>query len=186
MIILNNKWTKGKVCFDMKYFDPRILRAEGILPLPVCLSEETGTELALFYIDHSPYIYELERMRPFNMDLKSGLGKTSHGPILFHLFSFYTENSAQPVLLVDTYANPLNHQHISTWRDLSRQSHWHLFLVNGQGEQVGFFEFPNTFDLGQTLDLVSEACRNTTECNFIAAKEDFCNRYTVEELDELN
>ncbi len=163
-----------------------ILRSEGILPLPVCLSERTGTEVVLLYIDHSPYIYELARILPFNMFLKSGLGRTSRGPVLFHLFRFYAEDPTQPVLLVDAYANPFNPQHMTTWRGLSRQSHWHIFLVDSRSDQAGFFEFPNNFNLGQTLDTVTEVCRNMQEGDFTAAKEEFISKYTVDDLDEMN
>lgn len=182
MITLNNKWTEGKAKFNLKCVDWRILRSEGIIPIQGCLSEKIGLEVVILYLDHTPFIYELERIRPFNMYLKSGLGRTTHGPIMFHLFQFFAESPKNPVLLVDAYANPFNAQHMTTWRDLSRQSHWHLFLVDSRAEQAGFFEFTNTFDLDRTLDTINNVCQGMKESDFTAAKNEFCSKYTIDDL----
>jgi len=182
----NNKWTGGDVNFDFRSMDPRILQADGIMPMPVRLSPKTGAEVILLYIDHTPFVYELARIRPFNMYLKSGLAETAHGPILFHLFRFCAQDPETPILLVDAYANPHNTQHMTLWRSLSQQSHWHLFLVDSQAEQAGFFEFTNTFNLAQPLAAASGACTGTTGRNFLAAKAEFCDTHTVEDLDEMS
>lgn len=185
MSMLQNKWTEGGARFDLTQVDQRILRAEGILPISVCLSEAVGSEIVLLYLDHTSFIYDLARMCPFNMYLKSGLARTSFGPILFHLFRFCRDNPQEPVLLVDAYINPFNPHQITTWRDLSRQSHWHVFLIDSKGEHVGFFEFANTFNLGHTLDIMGQVCRVMKEGDFIAAKEEFCTKYTVNDLDAM-
>lgn len=182
----SNKWTGGDVNFDFKSMDPRILRADGIMPIPVRLSPKTSAEVVLLYIDHTPFVYELARIRPFNMYLKSGMAKTAHGPILFHLFRFCAQDPGTPILLVDAYANPYNTQQMTVWRALSQQSHWHLFLVDSQAEQVGFFEFSNTFNLEQSLAAASDACKGMIEGNFLAAKAEFYDKYTVDDLDEMS
>ncbi|MBM4147298.1 MAG: hypothetical protein FJ240_13670 [Nitrospira sp.] len=188
MFLLNNKWNEGKAQFDFSQIDTGILSLDGIFTLPVMLSPKIGYEVVIVLIDHTSFIYELAQMKPFNMFLKSGLGNTSCGPILFNLFIFIDKDSPltvrpdQAELLVDIYANPCDTQSIKIWHDLASQSHWHLFLVDGQAKQIEFFEFKNTFNLDKTLSQVMKACKGMTQTNFMNAKQEFMNKYEVEDL----
>ena len=153
MATLNNKWTGGKQHFVLPPLPVEFQAAEGIAPWNLVLDTKVGSETVLLLFDRTPFVGELAKVRPFNLRLKSGLVRTSHGPVLFLLF--YIPDPKRPntvVSAIDAHVNPLDSQHVLMWRDLARQSHWHLILVGANDELVDLFEFENTFGLGQTLD----------------------------------
>ena len=154
--LLDNKWNHGKVRFDFSKIAPALLARDGIVPLQVVLDASIGSELALLLIDHTPFVHKLAKAKPFHLRLKSGVVNTDHGPILFHLFYVPdpTDPAAPPLAMFDVHANPFDSGHMAMWRDLSRQTHWHVFLVGPGNVQVDFYEFANTFALGETLDMV--------------------------------
>jgi hypothetical protein len=81
---------------------------------------------------------------------------------------------------VDAHLNPFNSQHLITWRDLARQSHWHFVLV-GENDRL-VVEFRNTFNVGQTLDQIESLSLSMAEGDFDQAKVEFAATYTVEHL----
>jgi hypothetical protein len=83
---------------------------------------------------------------------------------------------------IDCHVNPLDPQHMSLWRSLARQSHWHLILIGATGELVDLFEFPNTYGLAQGISQVDTTCQNMPHGNFDLAKEEFCTKYTIIDL----
>ena len=83
---------------------------------------------------------------------------------------------------VDAHINPFNPLHLIPWRDLARQSHWHLILVDANDKLVDLFEFPNTFDIGQTLDQISSLPSSMAAGDFDQAKVEFAATYSVEHL----
>lgn len=180
---LKNKWSNGLANFDFSQIDRQILSYEGIMPIPSVIDPLVGSEMVLLLIDHTPFIYELAKTRPFRLLLKTGLVKTSHGPVMFLLFTIPNPLPGQPPLLhIDAHANPFDIQHMTVWRDLSRQSHWHLFLVDAKQAQAGFFELENTYNLDATLSKVMKVCQGMPQGNFWLAKAEFCEKYSLEDL----
>ena len=74
---------------------------------------------------------------------------------------------------------------LSKFYDLLRQSHWHLFLINKDNEQVEFFEFENTFLLYEALQTAEEACEGMKSIDFRKAQEEFMSKYPLENLYNL-
>ena len=183
--VVKNKWRHGKANFDLSQVDPRLLAGDGIIPIPAVLDPSVGQEIILLLIDHTPFIHQLARVNPFNLQLKPGCAKTTHGPIMFFLFTVPNPVNGQPFVQIDSHANPFEEQHVRTWRTLANQSHWHLFLVDASHEQVGFYEFPNTYDLNSSLDLFQKSCRGMPHDDFNAAKREFSRKYTLEQLSEM-
>lgn len=181
--LVSNKWRRGNAHFDLSQLPNSILQAEGIIPVPAVLDPRIGSEVTLLVIDPTPFIYELAEVKPFNLVLKSGLLNTSYGPVLFHLFIIpKPEQSGEAFAVHEAYANPFETQHAVLWRDLSRQSHWHLFLIDANAEQIQFFEFENCYSLDKTLAQVEQACRGMQQSDFMAAKREVFQRYAVEDL----
>lgn len=182
---LNNKLS-GTKTFG---FDPSILQrhpGEGILPMSLAVEDRIGTETALILLDRTPFIYELAKVRPFNLMLKSGVVRTSHGPVAFFLFWFPDPRQPQmPFASFDCHANPLDRVLMLPWRDLARQSHWHLILVDGKGQVVDVFEFPNEYGMADTLEQFDQVCQGMTCGDFLLAKSEFCERCSLEYLFEL-
>jgi hypothetical protein len=155
----------------------------GILPVPATLDPRTGNEIALFLFDKTPFIYELARVRPFDLMLKTGLVRTDNGPLLFLLF--YVPDPRQPgrpFAILDCHLNPLDPQSLQPWGQLDRQAYWHVVLVDQRPSVVDLFEFENVYELGDTLDQAASVCASLAAGNFDLAKREFCDNYTPEEL----
>jgi hypothetical protein len=179
---LKNKLT-AKACFELGPTPLIDAIPGGILPMQAVLEEGIGTETVLLLVEKTPFIHELARLRPFNLYLKTGAVRTSHGPLIFLLF--YVPNPSEPqtpFMMVDCHLDPFNPSVLAVWRDLARQTHWHLVLVDGKGEVYDLFEFENVYGLGEALHQLVTACKGMAHGNFSAAKEEFCRDYDLEGL----
>ena len=183
MATLNNKWTHGKVTFVLPPLPAEFQGAEGIIPWNFVLDPSVGTETILLLLDRTPFIHDLAKIRPIDLHLKTGLVRTGSGPLMFLLFSFPDPRGPGPVFsAIEAHANPLDVQHMQMWRDLARQSHWHLILVGANDELVNLFEFENVFGLEQAIEQVEATCRGMVGGSFDEAKAEFCATYTIDDL----
>ena len=180
---LNNKWPGGPVKFDFTRLPSEFDSAAGMMPVPVTLDDRIGTETALILFDPTEFIYQLAAIRPFVLKMKSGMMRTKFGPLMFILFWVPTPgNPSEPFTALECHVNPLDPQHMATWRDLARQSHWHLFLLDAKNQQKGFFEFENVYGLGEGLDRVAAAAQGMESVDFMLAKQEFYDHYDVQRL----
>ena len=180
---LHNAWQAAPACFDFTTLPSELHFAEGILPFPVCLDPEVGTETVLLLMDRTDFIHQIAATQPFELKMKAGAVATPEGPVMFLLFWVPNpQNPAEPVVALDCHVNPLDPKSVQPWRDLARQSHWHLFLIDANQEQQGFFEFENVYGLGETLDQVQTACADMAPGHFPSAKQAFCQRYDIPTL----
>jgi hypothetical protein len=181
--MINNKWTHGKTHFVLPPLPPELRCSEGILPWRLALDPKAGSEMVLLLLDRTPFIHDLAKVRPFDLRLKTGLVRTSHGPLCFLLF--YIPDPRHPgavFLAIDAHLNPFEAQHVLAWRDLARQSYWHLILVGADDKLVDLFEFPNTFELDLTLDTLESVSPSMAGGNFNMAKSEFEATYTIDDL----
>ena len=152
----------------------------GIMFVPAILEERVGTEMTILLIDKTPFIYDLARVRPFNLRLKTGLVRTSHGPLMFLLFYVPDpKNQSSVFAMIDNHINPFDPAMIAPCRDLARQSHWHLILVDSEANVVDLFESDNVYGLGEALDQVVQACASLPHGDFQKAKAEFSLLYTL-------
>lgn len=156
---------------------------DGLMPLPAIIDSTVGEEVALYWIDHTPFVHELAAIRPFQFFLRSGLFRSDHGPLMWMLF--YVPNPAgnpQPFASVECHVNPFEPSQVALWRSLANQTHWHLTLLGAGNEVEDFFEFENRYGLAEALDTMDEACRGMHVTDFMRAKQEFWDRYTMDDL----
>lgn len=181
--VLKNKLSK-KSHFSLgecPVFD--LVPESGVLPMPVVLEDRIGSEMALLLIDKTPFIYILAKVKPFDLMLKTGMVETSHGPLAFLLF--YVPNPAipdDPYFAHDCHLDPFNSGMMATWRDLARQSHWHLILIDAEREVQGVLEFKNVYGLGEAIAAITNATSEMQPGDFALAKEEFCEQYSMKDL----
>ena len=181
--VLNNKLA-NKAQFELgecPFFD--LVPESGILPMSAILEDRIGSEMVLLLIDKTPFIYTLAKVKPFDLMLKTGMVETSHGPVAFLLF--YVPNAASPedpYFAHDLHLDPFNAGIMATWRDLARQSHWHLILVDADQEVQGVLEFGNVYGLGEALDAMTNAVSDLQPGDFALSKQEFCDQYPLQEL----
>ena len=115
--------------------------------------------------------------------MKTGFVRTGSGPLMFLLF--YVPDPRRPgdvFSAIEVHANPLDVQHMHMWRDMARQSHWHLILVDANDELVSLFEFENDFGLEHTIEQVEATFRGMVGGSFDEAKAEFSATYTIDDL----
>jgi len=188
--ILNNKWPFGKTRFADIVLPHPFKDFNGIFTLNVTLDKSIGTEVVLYIRDETDFIYDVAKVKPFELFMKSGIVGTDYGPLLFLLFFIPDPRfDDRPFAMFDIHLNPLKQEFLLPFYDLSRQSHWHLFLLNKKNEQVGFFEFENNYGLYKALQSVEETVSTIEKAgigmkstDFWKAKEEFMNQYSLEDL----
>lgn len=182
-IILNNKWNLGKANFGIHKVPKAYEDYNGIYAIYASLDKSIGTEVVLYIRDETDFIYKLAKQKPFKLFLKPGVVNTTYGPLLFLLF-WVPDSVVKNRVYVefDVHLNPLQPEHLAVFYDLSRQSHWHLFLINKENEQIEFFEFENNYGLYESLIFLEEACSSKVSIDFLKAKKEFMSKYSLKEL----
>jgi len=179
----NTKFTLGRGRFEVSSFPPELAKIEGLAPLPAVLDLSVGEEVALYWIDRTPFIQQLAAIRPFQFVLRSGLFRSEFGPLMWLLFFVPNpEGEPQPFASVECHVNPSEPSQVALWRRLAHQTHWHLTLLGAGNEVADFFEFENSYGLAEALDTVAEVCRGMPVTDFMRAKQQFWDRYTMDDL----
>lgn len=158
---------------------------DGITPL-ISTNANGDSEVVLAMIDRTPFVYELAAVKPFTLKLKSILYQTSHGFLVCSFF--YVPNPTNPKRMFagfETYINLFNPHIVTTNLQLARQTHWHLFLIDSDNEVVDLFEFQNCFDLEDTINRAIKITRNSSHGNFMMAKEEFMNTFSMDDLFQM-
>lgn len=179
----NTKYTLGKGRFEMDLFPPEYDQVNALVPRPVIMDLTVGDEIALYWLDRTPFIYELAAIRPFRLSMCSGLFRSDFGPLIWLLF--YVKNTAgesQPFASMECHLNPAAPGQMEMWRRLANQTHWHLTLLGAGNEVADFFEFENCYGLGDALDMMDDACLSMPVIDFMRAKQQFLDRYSMDDL----
>jgi serine/threonine protein kinase len=179
-----NKWSSEQRSYVLSKLS-NLPNGEGIIPM-ITTSERGDTEVSLFLIDRTPFIYELAELRPFTLNLKSILYNTSHGFLVCALFYLVQPNNPKQMFVgFEGYINIFNPSILTTYLQLSRQSHWHLFLIDTNDEVVDLFEFENSYDLENTLNQAIKLSRNTPHGDFMMAKQEFMDTFSMDDLFQM-
>ena len=179
----STKFTLTPGRFEVDDFPPAFDALDGLVPMSVTIDLTVGEEVALYWLDRTPFIRYLARIRPFQFFLRSGLYRSDFGPLMWLLF--YVRNpqpQPQPFASVECHINPSDSKQVALWRRLANQSHWHLTLLGAGNEVADFFEFENTFQMHEALDTMEQACRGMRVIDFLAAKQQFWDTFTMEDL----
>ncbi|HEY5910768.1 MAG TPA: hypothetical protein VJA21_09220 [Verrucomicrobiae bacterium] len=177
------RWRHGRTRFEHPALEDFVGMADGFFPMKAVLDPDVGEEVVLYLRDQTPFMEELRRIQPFRVMLKAGAGRNEFGPVCFMVFWVPDpENPAEAFVAYDVYLNPHSDVQVAMWRQPASQSRWHLFLVGAGGQQRGFFEFENTFNLDETLDFLLEACGPLPVVDFNRAKAKFMQENSVDDL----
>jgi hypothetical protein len=180
---LHNEWLDDNLNFTINALPEWSKSYEGITPLEVTINPDVGAETALFIIDRTPFIEQLKKVRPFILNLKTGVSRTSHGLIAFLLF--YVPNPSVPSQMFagwDTYINPFEPNHLEMFRKLAYQTHWHLVLIGANDEIVDLQEFENTFKLEEVLRMIQSIPNSEKKGSFDLARKEFMQMNSVEDF----
>ncbi len=181
---MDNKWRHGKVHFELPPLPPTLIASLSIKPISVVLDNDVGQEIILLVTEPKNKVKEFEGRSITRFMLKAGLVNTSFGPVCFLLFYFPNPLTGVQVTYENTI-NPKDHQQLSIYEQFSSQRYWHVVIADDSGEVVNFFEFPNEYGLGDTLEQIDNVCRNMQVTDFMSAKAEYEHRYSIDQLLEM-
>jgi hypothetical protein len=178
---MDNKWKHGKVHFELPQLPAMLVASQGIKPISAILDSGIGEEIVLLITEPKANVREFEGRDITRFMLKAGLVNTSFGPVCFLLFYFPDPVTGAQVTYENT-VNPKDDRQLSVYDRLSGQSYWHVVIADDSGKVVNFFEFPNYYDLGNTLAQVRKVCQRMDVTDFWSAKAEYESKYSVDQL----
>lgn len=180
---IKNQWSHGKICFDFPNLDQCMGSRDGFIALKAVIDERVGEEVVLFIRDQTPFMEKLKSVAPFRFMMKNGIGKTSYGNLIFFLFWVDDpENSKKPISMWDWFVNPSEEYYADLLDKMSRQSHWHLFLVGKDNQQTNFFEFKNNYEILDVLELAKKTGVIENAESMKSAILEFQSQYTLDDM----
>lgn len=186
--ILKNKWRGPKTSWDvdLKILDPAVKKFGGIVPVRNVLDVHVGTEVSLFIIDRTNFAYEISKLEPFRLELVSGTFFCPSGPVMFLLFWLPQPRRPQlPFASFKNTVNPHNPDAMQFYWDLARQTHWHVFVIGPDDEELNWLEFENEFKLESTLNQGVEIAAKLPCVDFDQARLEFEQKYSTSDLFNL-
>ena len=179
--MLNNKWRHGKVLLELPPLPPALLESSGIKPVTFTLDQEIGSEIVLLITESKEQAKEFEGRDVTGFFTKSGLTRTSYGPVFWLLFYFPSPATGQRVIY-ENVVNPKDKRQVFIYMLLAEQEYWHVVIADNQGKVLNFFEFPNIYRLSDALEQMQQVCSELHVSDFMAAKAEYEATYSIEEL----
>jgi hypothetical protein len=184
--VIRNQWSRGKICYDFPNLDECMGSRDGFIALKAVIDERVGEEVVLFIRDQTPFMEKLKSVAPFRFMMKNGIGKTSYGNLIFFLFWVDDpENSKKPISMWDWFVNASEEYYADLLDKMSRQSHWHLFLVGKDNQQTNFFEFKNNYEILDVLELAKKTGVIENAESMKSAILEFQGQHTLEDMYNL-
>jgi len=160
-----------------------LLEHRGLVPCPLILEGRTEPETALILIQDPDVCDAFQGQESTGFFLRTGATRTSWGTIFFLHFQIPDPAAGGRERLTFEYlVNTLDSEQFGLIRRLSRQTHWHLFLVDPTGTKRNSFQFKNEFLLGEAIARTEELLRREPLRDFLKAKEEFFREYSMEDL----
>ncbi|MBS1553087.1 MAG: hypothetical protein JST15_13560 [Bacteroidetes bacterium] len=181
----NNKWTHRDAGLVLPPPPDNFMHNSGIYYLSVALDEKVGEEVVLIIYDDSDFNNKLVNVKPFRFVMSSIAVNTNYGPV--GVFIFSVENPLDkniPFALYDKPVNIANYNMIKPWLELANQTHIHLLLVNKKYDVVGFYEFENTYNFEEAIDVFMQL-KPENVVDFEKATEEYFRDFSLEYLTEL-
>jgi len=148
------------------------------------LDSGVGTEIILLITEPRRQAQEFAGRDITSFYLKSGLVNTPYGPVFWLLFYFPDPVTGQSVIYENS-VNPKDQSQLSNFEQLASQKYWHVVIADDKGKVINLFEFPNSYGLKDTLAQVHNVCSRMAVKDFIRAKQEYENSYSIEKLMEL-
>jgi len=181
--IIRNQWSHGKICFDFPNLDECMGSRDGFIALKAVMDETIGEEVVLFVRDQTPFMAKLKAVAPFRFMMQNGIVKTKYGNLVF--FLFWVEDPSdtrKPFSMWDWYVNPIEDYSADLLDKMSRQTHWHLFLIGENNQQENFFEFKNRYDMKNILNLIQKTGVIQSPEDLRNAILEFQSQYTLDDM----
>lgn len=177
----DNRWTHGKVEFVAPPLPPALQGVTGCSFQEAIFDPNVGNEIYLAIFEESQYAHGLAKLRQFDLFCKTGVVRTSHGPLAFALFTVYDGkeyNSAYELFL-----DPYEGETIRLLSSAGLQSHFKVLIYDSvQGRLVDLFEFGNIYRFDDFAVGLAKAIGHEPRGDFVRAKAEFMRKYSIDDL----
>ncbi len=181
--MLDNKWEDGNVEFDLSQLPDGLFNNPAIKPLKLSKKNSSEAEIMLLHTQEKEKAKQLVD-KDISINTKSGVIYTSYGPVCFILFSL-PDPDTENIYTYENTINPKNDDELSIYKELANQKYWHLIIADNEKKVVTLFEFSNGDSLKKSLDQIEDACKDLQVTDFKAAKAEYEQKYSVEQLLEM-
>ena len=181
MKMLMNKWENGETCWGKIEFPEFMNEYSGIAPMNVILDPDIGAETILCIIDRTEFAKDLAELSPFNMHLSIGLFRCEAGPLISCFFWLENPYGNDPYTSYENTLNPHDPNLLAPYWNLARQTHWHVFLIGPDNEELNWYEFQNVFKVAGKLKDIEKMVIDIPCSDFMEAKREYEQRNSMDE-----
>lgn len=181
----NNKWSHGITNLVLPPLPASFMNETGIFYKTLVLDKNVGEEIVLMIFDSTDFIHELRRLKPFRFFISSIAVNTSFGPVFS--FLFWVSQPHDERLSFAIFDKPLDisqPQSIEPWAQLANQTHVHLLLIDKNYLVQGFYEFENSYAIGEAVETIAQLDAGRV-VNFDMAEQEYFDKYSLEQLYEM-
>ncbi len=182
---LSNKWTNGKVNFQIPPLPTEYRRASGAFFQSFTFEETVSEETALIIIDDPQFSRELGILNPFELWATPGMARTSLGSIAYIIWVVSSRHGH--IVDYEHFLNPFEMGTIRLLSGVAQQTHLKVLIVDSyNSEVVGFVEFENNFDLGKFATVISQVVGTEPVADFAQTQEAVRKEFSLEVLKGLS
>ena len=153
-------------------------------PVKVLLEDDSFSDTVLCIQDNPQNIVDLSKLENLYMSVKSGAINTTYGVIGFLLFVIWDVKKENDKFTYEVLVNPSDFSSYKEYLSLDKQKSWDILIVQGN-TVLNTFDFRNIYDIGESIEKTIGASENFPCIDFNAAKQEYFNLYTIEELLEI-
>jgi hypothetical protein len=181
---IDNEWPGRSQMMPVLPALPReLLEHRGLVPCPLVFDGRTEPETVLILVQDPDVCDAFKGQELTGFFLRPGAAPTSWGTIFFLHFQIPDPAAGGREQLTFEYlVNTLDSEQFGLIRRLSRQTYWHLFLVDPAGTERNCFQFKNEFLLGEAIARTEKILRREPLRDFLKAKEEFFREYSMEDI----
>lgn len=177
----HNKWTRGRVELRVPPLPPELRQRSGCIIDTATFDRQVGPEVYLAILEDTEYAAKLARTRPFELFCKPGLARTSHGMVVFMLFTVRSRD--ERVAWYELFLDPHQMGTIKMLSAWGQQSHFKALVIDyEEGRVRDWFEFENSFGIGEVAATVGQTIGHEPKGNFQLAQQEFMRDYSVDDL----
>lgn len=155
----------------------------GMVLFPILLDEASEPEAILLLREERSFIKKLQSYGPIELNVASGLVKTSKGPVGFLLCWFPPITNGAPYASYEIMVSPQSdHFSHSPLRMAAEQSHIHLMILDEQEEIIDVIEFENIYGFEHLIEACDHAASNLDDYSFTEARNAFFAEVPQESL----
>ena len=177
----DNRWIHGK----RKFVGPAL--PKNLKGVTCCLFQEAvfdikvGKEIYLAILEKSDYSETYGSLKDIKLFCNTGVGRTTHGIIIFIIFSVYNESNH--ISDYELFLNPHNMKTINMISSLGQQLYLKVVVYNSEQDHLcNLFILENVFGFDELPGNLAQVIDKEDQGNFAKAKEEFINRYTLQDL----